>query len=120
MLITRRFAFEAAHRLPHYDGPCRNPHGHSYRLQVSLDLPIQSRTGLTYDFVALDRVVRERVLSRLDHMDVNELIENPTAEHIVLWVWKQLEGHLPGLRELRLAETEDCWVTYRGEAVEYR
>lgn len=120
MRVTRRFGFEAAHRLPHYDGPCFNPHGHSYKLRVSLDLPIERRTGLTYDFVDLERVVRERVLSRLDHRDVNAVIENPTAEQIVVWIWQQLDGHLPGLCELRLGETDDCWVTYRGETVEYR
>jgi 6-pyruvoyltetrahydropterin/6-carboxytetrahydropterin synthase len=120
MRITRRFGFEAAHRLPYYNGPCFNPHGHSYKLHVSLEAPIERRTGITYDFVDLDRVVRERVLSQLDHKDVNGILENPTAEHIVLWIWEQLHGHLPGLSELRLAETDDCWVTYGGERVEYR
>jgi 6-pyruvoyltetrahydropterin/6-carboxytetrahydropterin synthase len=120
MRITRKFGFEAAHRLPRYQGPCFNPHGHSYRLRVSLDMPIDRQTGMSYDFVDLDRVVRERVLKRLDHRDINELIENPTAEHIVLWIWSELKGHVPGLCELRLAETEDCWVTYRGEGIEYR
>ncbi|MEE9217811.1 MAG: 6-carboxytetrahydropterin synthase QueD [Acidobacteriota bacterium] len=120
MRITRRFAFEAAHRLPFYKGPCSNPHGHSYKLRVSLDAPIERGTGMSVDFAELDQVVRENVVAQLDHKDLNDLLENPTAEHIILWVWKRLEGKLPGLCELCLAETEDCWVTYGGETVEYR
>jgi len=120
MLITRKFGFEAAHHLPRYQGPCFNPHGHSYKLRVSLDVPIDRHSGMTYDFMDLDRLVRERVLTHLDHKNVNDLIENPTAEHIILWIWGQLNGKVPGLCELRLAETDDCWVTYRGEAVQYK
>jgi len=120
MRITRKFSFEAAHRLPNYNGPCFNPHGHSYKLRVTLDAPIERRSGMTYDFTDMDRVVRDRILQHLDHRNANDLIDNPTAEHIVLWIWKQLEGQVPGLCELRLAETDDCWVTYRGEPVAYR
>ena len=120
MRITRRFVFEAAHRLPYYDGPCFQPHGHSYKLRVTLEAPVERRTGMSMDFVELDRIVREKVLAQVDHKNLNDLLENPTAELIVMWIWKQLEGELSGLCELRLAETEDCWVTYRGGPVELR
>jgi len=120
MRITRRFAFEAAHRLPYYDGPCFHPHGHSYKLRVSLDAPVERRTGMSVDFAEVDRIVRERILARLDHKNLNDVMENPTAEHIVIWIWKELDSKLPGLCDLRLAETDDCWVTYSGEPVEFR
>lgn len=115
MILTRRFRFEAAHRLPGYDGPCRNPHGHSYKLHVSVRGPVGPGSGMVVDFHEVERIVGETVLSGLDHRDLNECLENPTAENLAVWIWDRLKRSLPGLHEIRLEETENCSVTYGGE-----
>jgi 6-pyruvoyltetrahydropterin/6-carboxytetrahydropterin synthase len=110
VLVTRRFTFESAHHLPNYPGKCARPHGHGYRLEVSVGGPVRD-DGLVMDFHELARIVEDRVIRHLDHKDLNELIEVPSAENIVSWIWRQL-GELP-VQELRLWETEDSSVTMR-------
>ena len=114
MIVRRRFFFEAAHRLPHHDGKCRNLHGHSYELVVCVDRPVESKSGMAIDFSDLKRVVRGEVVERLDHTLVNELMENPTAELMAQWIWDRLSTELPGLVEIELHETRECSVIYRG------
>lgn len=83
-------------------------HGHSYRLDVAIRGPIQSEgaaRGMIEDFDTVRRIVRSEVIDALDHQTLNDFIENPTAEHIVMWIWKKLETRLPGLDELVLWET---------------
>jgi 6-pyruvoyltetrahydropterin/6-carboxytetrahydropterin synthase len=113
--VRRAFRFEAAHRLPRHPGQCRRLHGHSYRLVVTVDLPVDATSGLAIDFADLKTVVRERVVEAVDHRDLNELVENPTAENLAVWAWRRLAEALPGLVEIELHETEDCSVVYRGE-----
>lgn len=60
-------------------------------------------------------LVHEHVLREIDHNDLNRILDNPTAENVVTWMWGQLEPHLPGLREMQLYETNDYAVIYRGE-----
>jgi 6-pyruvoyl-tetrahydropterin synthase len=72
-------------------------------------------TGLLIDFHDLERAVQERVLAVVDHRDLNDILTNPTAEHLVGWMWRRLEGHVDGLDEIDLWETERYRVTYRGE-----
>ncbi len=91
-------------------------HGHSYRLEVGLRGPIRTRgpaRGMIEDFEKVDRVVRERVVDVLDHQTLNDFIENPTVEKIVLWIWKRLDGALTGLDELTLWETRSARVVLR-------
>ena len=115
MIVRRIFDFEAAHRLPNHPGKCRELHGHSYRLVVSVDRPVDPRSGLAIDFSDLKRIVREEVVTRLDHKYVNDLIDNPTAEVMSVWIWQRLQPVLPGLVEIELHETRNCSVVYRGE-----
>lgn len=115
MRVRRSFRFEAAHRLPKHPGKCRELHGHSYRLLVTVDLPVDPDSGLAIDFSDLKRTVRERVVDPLDHTYINDRIDNPTAEVMAVWIWKQLVGPLSGLVEVELHETESCSVIYRGE-----
>jgi len=113
--VRRRFEFEAAHHLPRHPGKCRRPHGHSYELIVSVDRPVEPDSGMAIDFSDLKQVVRRRVIDRLDHRNVNELIDNPTAELMARWIWQQLAEELDGLAEIELHETRNCSVIYRGE-----
>src|SRR5436309_243728 len=116
MIIRQSFTFEAAHRLPLHRGKCFNLHGHRYRFTVSLELPIDPGTGMTLDFADVIAVVQENVLAAWDHRNLNDFLENPTAENIVVGIWQRLSGPLPGLTEIELWETEDSGVVYRGES----
>ncbi|HEU5182659.1 MAG TPA: 6-carboxytetrahydropterin synthase QueD [Candidatus Polarisedimenticolia bacterium] len=115
MILSKRFRFEAAHRLPRYEGPCFDLHGHSYELHVTLEMPVDPESGMTLDFFHLEDVVRERVLSRLDHKNINDTLDNPTAENIAIWIWNELKPVFPAMIEIKLHETQDSSVTYRGE-----
>ncbi len=115
MIVRRSFDFEAAHRLPHHPGKCRELHGHSYRLVVAVERPLDPANGMVIDFSELKRSVNTAVVQRLDHTYVNDLIDNPTAEMMAVWIWEQLEAVLPGLVEIELHETRNCSVVYRGK-----
>ena len=79
--VTRTFTFEAAHQLPWHDGKCRNLHGHSYRLEVTVEGPIGPQ-GIVVDFADIKRVVERDVVDVYDHRYLNDLLDNPTAELI--------------------------------------
>lgn len=119
MQIRKHFRFEAAHVLPYHTGKCARMHGHSYRLDVTIRGPIQTdgpARGMIEDFDTVKRVVRSRVVDVLDHQTLNDFIENPTAEHIVMWCWRALEADLPGLDELTLWETStSCAILRRSD-----
>jgi 6-pyruvoyltetrahydropterin/6-carboxytetrahydropterin synthase len=96
-------------------------HGHSYRLEVAIRGPLQTQgptSGMVEDFETIERIVNERVVGHLDHQTLNELVENPTAENMVLWIWQRLDAALPGLHEVVLWETPmACAVLRRGDLV---
>ncbi len=115
MILRRRFGFEAAHRLPNHPGKCRELHGHSYKLVVEVDRPVDPESGMAIDFSDLKKIVGEHILARLDHRYANDLIDNPTAEHMAVWIWNELRPVLSGLTEIELHETSNCSVVYRGE-----
>ncbi|RME74588.1 MAG: 6-carboxytetrahydropterin synthase QueD [Planctomycetota bacterium] len=112
MKITKEFRFEAAHNLINYEGKCKNLHGHTYKLLVTLDYPVQEN-GLAFDFCELERIVRERIIRRLDHSYLNDLLSQSSAEYLAIWIWENLK-ELP-LFEIKIFETPFSSVTYRGE-----
>ena len=116
MILRVEFQFNAAHRLPYYEGPCSRTHGHNYRLVVMVKGPVDPKIGLSIDFLGVKALVRKHVLDRIDHNDLNQILDNPTAENVVMWIWDGLKPHLPGLVEIHLYETDDSSVVYRGEA----
>lgn len=70
--LTKEFTFETAHALEGYDGACREIHGHSYRLYVTVKgrpstRPDDPKYGMVMDFGVLKRIVHEEIVSRLDH-----------------------------------------------------
>jgi 6-pyruvoyltetrahydropterin/6-carboxytetrahydropterin synthase len=113
--VRRRFDFESAHLLPEHPGKCRYLHGHSYVLEVIVDRPIDPDTGLAMDFSELKQVVRREVVDPLDHTYLNDVMDNPTAENIAVWIWNKLFPVLSGLVEIELHETRNCSVIYRGD-----
>ncbi len=118
MVIRKHFRFEAAHVLPHHPGKCSRLHGHSYRFEVAIGGPLQPSgpaQGMVADFDEIARVVRPLVVERLDHSSLNDVMENPTAEHIALWIWDALAGELAGLEEIVVWETQTACAVVRGE-----
>ena len=132
--VTKRLRFNAAHRVHNPElspeentalfGPCNNPnwHGHNYVLEVTVEGPIDARTGYVIDLGILRRVVEREVISLVDHRNMNLEVPflagtNPTAENIVVACWRVLQPHVaPGrLSRLRLWETENNYVEYEGE-----
>ena len=89
MLVTKEFTFDAAHYLPNYYGKCENLHGHTYRLQVTVEGPVLSN-GMVVDFVLLKHIVKERILNNVDHRCLNDQFPNPTTELICIWIWDEL------------------------------
>src|SRR3977135_81465 len=107
MIITPRLTFSAAARLnnPKYDadwnrrtyGKCDNPrgHGHNYVIHVSVKGKIDPETGMVIDLKGLKDVVRQRVINRVDHTNLNEDVDFlrgiiPTAENLARSFWQQL------------------------------
>lgn len=119
MLISKEFKFDAAHNLVNYHGKCEKLHGHTYRLRVTLE-GTPDENGMILDFVEFKRSVNDLVISKFDHTYINDTISQPSAENISLWIWKMLEKPLSGpnyhLHEIIVWETEDSFVTYRGDA----
>ncbi len=111
MLVTKEFTFDAAHQLPNYNGKCERLHGHTWRMQVTLKARINPKDGIAFDFVELKKVVKERVLEKLDHSFVNDYLEHPSAENLCLFVARELHD-LP-LYEVKCWETATSYATYR-------
>jgi len=114
MKIRRNFSFDAAHRLECYHGKCERLHGHTYSFSVTVEGKPDSE-GMVMDFVALKRLVEESVLSRLDHAYLNDLISQPTAENIGVWIWRSVDVEI-GRRGGVLSEVE-VWETRDASAV---
>ena len=120
MQVTRQFTFSAAHHLTDYYGQCEQPHGHTYKIAVTVEGHLQ-KNGLVLDFVALKKVVEKKVLSKVDHRDLNDFFKNPSAENIAIWIWKQLKNIGKDTRtkiklvEIKLWEGDNIYVTYAGD-----
>lgn len=119
MKITRVFSFSAAHHLTQYKGACERPHGHTYRLAVTVEGAI-CENGLVLDFVELKKIVEKKILEKVDHRDLNDLFKNPSAENIAVWAWKQLKNvgkdTWTGVKlvEIKLWEGDNTSVSYDG------
>lgn len=118
MKISQAFRFEAAHYLPHVPDThrCRRLHGHSYRVEIQLDGPVDPRTGFVVDFFDLEQAFAD-IVGTLDHRCLNEIegLANPTAENIAVWIWDRLKARLRLISGVRVYETADCWAEYDGQ-----
>ncbi|MCJ9701891.1 MULTISPECIES: 6-carboxytetrahydropterin synthase QueD [unclassified Bradyrhizobium] len=117
MKISQAFKFEAAHRLPKVPEThrCSRLHGHSYRVEVQLDGPVDPRTGFVVDFFDLESSFAD-IVGALDHRCLNDVegLENPTAENIAIWIWDRLASSLRQISAVRVYETAECWAEYHG------
>ncbi len=139
--ITKQFTFETGHALYGYDGKCRNVHGHSYKLSVTVvGNPIQDNThvkfGMVIDFGDLKKIVKEEVVDVFDHATVfnkntphvelaHELEKRghdvllvdyqPTSEMMIVDFAEKISKRLPddvSLHSLRLQETETSYAEW--------
>jgi 6-pyruvoyltetrahydropterin/6-carboxytetrahydropterin synthase len=129
LTVTKRFRFDAAHKLPFHEGKCRNLHGHTYTLEIEVEGdPVRrkgySSAGMIIDFTTLGSIVKAEILNELDHQYLNEVIEwefdtQPTAEELVMVIVRRLQEHMGGwaarLQSVTLYETPDNWATWRRE-----
>lgn len=130
--VTRRMTFSAGHRLHNEAlsavenaalyGKCNNPngHGHNFVLEVTVKGEIDPRTGMVFNLRDLKAVMSE-VVEGLDHKNLNADVPAfksviPTAENVAAVIWGMLVSRLPAgaLDEVRLVETENNSVSYRG------
>jgi len=116
MQIRKQFKFESAHVLPHHQGKCARLHGHSYRLDVAIRGPLHTSgpaQGMVEDFEEIVGIVEREIIEVLDHRSLNELMDNPTCEIIIQWIWARLKDQLDGLDELILWETATSCAVLR-------
>lgn len=117
MRITQAFTFEAAHRLPNVPEThrCFRMHGHSYRVELVLEGPVDPITGFVVDFFDVESAFSP-LLKQLDHYCLNDIagLENPTAEHIAIWIWERAKPLLAPLATVRVFETPMSWAEYSG------
>ncbi|MFO7883038.1 MAG: 6-carboxytetrahydropterin synthase QueD [Kosmotogaceae bacterium] len=116
--VTKEFTFDAAHKLVSYHGKCENLHGHTYKLRVTV-CGEPDEEGMVIDFNELKKIVKEKVLSILDHSYINEYINQPSAENISKWIYDRLKPSISNRRrkllEISLWETPTSFVRYTGE-----
>ncbi len=108
--VLKDFEFSAAHHLTKYKGKCENPHGHNYKLTVTVSGELNS-DDLVIDFLDIKTVVHEQVLALVDHTNLNDRFENPSCELIAQWIYRQLASHLP-ITKVQLWETSTSSVIY--------
>ncbi len=139
--ITKQFNFETGHALFGYDGKCRNVHGHSYKLSVTvIGSPITNtshvKLGMVIDFGDLKKIVKEEIVNQFDHATVfnkntphielaKELIDRghnviladyqPTSENMVIDFAAKIKARLPQeikLHSLKLQETDTSFAEW--------
>ncbi len=138
--VTKQFGFEMSHALLNYDGLCRNIHGHSYKLQVTvmgepLYDPENPKDGMVIDFSVLKKLIKKQVVDPFDHslminnhsaheklIDLGEMYERhhmvnfqPTTENLVIYIADKLNKILPEQLELfsvRLFETGSSFAEW--------
>lgn len=109
-MVFKTFTFDAAHKLPNYEGKCKNLHGHTYKLEVSVMGDINKETGMVIDFVDLSKIVKENIIEKCDHAYLNDIFENPTAEIMAREFLKILKTCEPRVCYIRLWETPTSYV----------
>ena len=117
MFLTKVFKFESAHNLVEYHGKCETLHGHTYRLEVTIQ-GTPGKEGMILDYGILKSIVKEKVIDLFDHNYLNDVVPQSTTENLVRWIWDEIKDSLKSdtysLYQLKLNETEANFVVYRG------
>lgn len=119
--ITVEETFSSGHALREYRGKCENPHGHNYKVQVTLRGPELNRIGLLADFKDLKRMIRT-ITDRIDHHFLNDLEPfttlNPSAENLAKYFYDFIREGLAGnpgdisIASVTLWETDTTYAKY--------
>lgn len=127
VLISKEFTFDAAHHLHHYEGKCKNLHGHTYRAVLGISGYTDER-GIMIDFGDIKKIWKQKIEIYLDHHYINETLPpmNTTAENIVVWIYERLSEALldeQGSTDIRvefikLYETPTSYAEARREWME--
>lgn len=116
--LTKSFHFEAAHTLPSLpdDHKCRQMHGHSFKLAITIEGEVDESIGWIYDHKRISDAMKP-LLEMVDHAYLNDIegLESPTIERMAAWFWRKLEPSLPGLAEITIHETPSASCTFRGD-----
>jgi len=114
-LVSVTSTFDAAHHLPGYKGKCRNVHGHTYTVRLSVYGQLNQKSGMVYDMSYLKTLLNS-LLETYDHHNLNDFIKNPTAENIAYALLRRIQQNLvgDGSLQLRVWETPDCFVEVSG------
>ena len=104
-------SFSAAHRLPHYNGPCHDLHGHTWKTVFVLEGPVQ-QDGMVCDFKAIKKLLDENLP---DHQFLNDLLENPTAENLAVYLFDKISPILAA-KGLTL-KTLEIWESDHAAAI---
>jgi len=122
--VTKIVEFEAAHFLPHYEGKCKNLHGHTYKLEVEakrVEENVLEYEGMVMDFGVLKEYIEAFVLNKFDHALLNDVMDIPTAEMTVRWIATELNTsarlYAKGIRVVRVRvwETSNSYAEWRDE-----
>ena len=117
MEIYKDIIFEAAHLLPNVpvDHKCKRLHGHSFKVRIKLNGPVDSSIGWVEDFADVKKAF-DPIYHILDHNYLNDIegLENPTSEILIEWIWNKLKPDLQELTKLVLWENEVSKVEFSG------
>lgn len=113
--IKKTFEIESARFLPHLptSHPCSRTHGHSFKITLRLQGPIDPTLGWLVDYNDITKIAMP-VLNEIDHVVLNEVagLENPTTENISIWLYKKLKMEIPELIQIIIKETRDTECSY--------
>jgi 6-pyruvoyltetrahydropterin/6-carboxytetrahydropterin synthase len=120
--VTVEDSFAAGHYLRNYKGKCEKPHGHNYKVRITLAGEQLDKAGLLLDFKDLREVMRH-VIDRLDHQMINDLEPftaiNPSAENLAKYFYEQTNNRLNGVtrgcvrvKNVTIFETDTTTATY--------
>jgi 6-pyruvoyltetrahydropterin/6-carboxytetrahydropterin synthase len=115
-------SFSAGHALRGYQGKCENPHGHNYKVRVTLAGDALNNIGLLVDFKELKSVMNQ-VIDQLDHQYLNDIEpfreENPSAENIARHIYRSIKtgllmeaGGSIQIKKVKVWETDSSAATY--------
>jgi 6-pyruvoyltetrahydropterin/6-carboxytetrahydropterin synthase len=115
--LRKEYRFEAAHFLPNVPPghKCARMHGHSYKVELSLEGPVNPATGWLIDFSDID-LVWDPLFKQFDHHVLNEVkgLENSTCENLAVFIWQAIKPRLAELSAVTIWETQDACCVYRG------
>jgi 6-pyruvoyltetrahydropterin/6-carboxytetrahydropterin synthase len=120
--ISIKTHFAGAHHLRDYPGDCEHPHGHNWKVEVTVRAVTLDELGMGIDFKVLKKMVN-KVIDELDHRDLNTLPAfcdiNPSSEHIAMFIFDNLQGQLVHdryhLHCVTVMETDNSGLTYYGK-----